>query len=386
MQNSRNFGTELKNVLLWVVSAICTACLLIGILFYHYTGDPFGAVKFFRTFAVIESHYAGDVDKQDLFNGALEGLVKKLGDKHSIYLDGDNFQSFSDQTTGSYAGIGIYLGKNTEGVLVAGVMDDSPASEAGIVRGDVIMAVDGKETTGMDLEGISKAVRGPAGSKVVLTIMHDGASQDVTLERRQIHMKTVSGQMVEGTDIGYIRVAIFSENTGEEFTKKFGELKDQGMKKMILDLRDNPGGLVDQATAVAGNFVPPGSTIVSYTNRAGKEESFTAKGTGDMLPMVVLINENSASASEIVAGDIQDMELGTIVGVKSYGKGTVQGVYPVDEGSAIKLTVARYRTTKGREIDGQGIIPDVEVPLQANDDVDYQLQKALEILQTPPTE
>ncbi|MCH4167189.1 MAG: S41 family peptidase [Megasphaera sp.] len=376
----QKLGNEWKDVLLWIVSAICAAFLLVGGLFYYYTGDPFGVVKYFRTFAVIESHYAGAIEKQELFNGSLEGIVGKLGDKHSIYLDGENFQSFSDQTTGSYAGIGVYLGKGEDGALVAGVMDDSPASEAGLVRGDVIVAIDGTATKGRELEDISKSVRGPAGSSVTLTISHDGTEKDVVLERRQIHMKTVAGQMLEGTDIGYIRVAIFSENTGEEFTKQFDELQSQGMKQLILDLRDNPGGLVDQAVIVASNFVPTGSTIVSYTNRDGKEEAFSAKGTDNPIPMVVLINENSASASEIVAGDVQDLGLGPIVGVKSYGKGTVQGVYAVDAGSAIKLTVAKYRTTKGREIDGQGIIPDVEVPLKASDLTDYQLEKAIAIL------
>jgi carboxyl-terminal processing protease len=378
--NLQRIAKESRDVILWVISAICAACLLIGLLFYHYTGDPFGAIKYFRTFSVIEAHYAGAVEKTDLFNGSLEGLVGKLGDKHSIYLDGENFQSFSDQTMGSYAGIGVYLGQSDEGALVAGVMDDSPAGDAGIVRGDIIRAVDGKPTKGLELDAISKSVRGPAGSSVTLTVGHNGVDTDVTLERRQIHMKTVIGQMVEGTNIGYIRVAIFSETTGDEFTKQYEELKSQGMEKMILDLRDNPGGLVDQATEVASNFVPPGSTVISYTNRAGKEEVFTAKGTDAIIPMAVLINENSASASEIVAGDVQDLELGPIIGVKSYGKGTVQGVYPVDAGSAIKLTVAKYKTTNGREIDGQGIIPDIEVSLQPENMEDYQLEKAIEVL------
>lgn len=362
-------------------TAACSVLLLVG-LFYYYTGTPVGFIKFFRTLHVVEQNFPGAVDKQDLLNGALEGIVKKLGDKHSIYLDGDEFQAFSDQTSGSYAGIGVYIGSSDEGTIVAGVMDDSPAAEAGVQRGDLIQAINGTSTKGMSLEDISKTIRGPVDTTVTLTLGRDGGSQDVAITRRQIHMKTVGGQMIEGTDVGYIRVAIFSENTGEEFTRQYQELRKQGMKRMILDLRNNPGGIVDQAVAVASNFVPKDSVIVSFTSRSGEESEYKANGSGDTIPLVVLINENSASASEIVSGAIQDLKLGPVIGTKSYGKGTVQGVYPIDSDDAIKLTVAKYRTASGREIDGVGIQPDIEVQLQPNDPEDYQYEKALEVVQT----
>lgn len=362
-------------------TAACSVLLLVG-LFYYYTGTPVGFIKFFRTLHVVEQNFPGAVDKQDLLNGALEGIVKKLGDKHSIYLDGDDFQAFSDQTSGSYAGIGVYIGSSEEGTIVAGVMDDSPAAEAGVQRGDLIQAINGTSTKGMSLEDISKTIRGPVDTTVTLTLGRNGESQEVAITRRQIHMKTVGGQMIEGTDVGYIRVAIFSENTGEEFTRQYQELRNQGMKRMILDLRNNPGGIVDQAVAVASNFVPKDSVIVSFTSRSGEESEYKANGSGDTIPLVVLINENSASASEIVSGAIQDLKLGPVIGTKSYGKGTVQGVYPIDSDDAIKLTVAKYRTASGREIDGVGIQPDIEVQLQPNDPEDYQYEKALEVVQT----
>ena len=362
-------------------TAACSVLLLVG-LFYYYTGTPVGFIKFFRTLHVVEQNFPGAVDKQDLLNGALEGIVKKLGDKHSIYLDGDDFQAFSDQTSGSYAGIGVYIGSSEEGTIVAGVMDDSPAAEAGVQRGDLIQAINGTSTKGMSLEDISKTIRGPVDTTVTLTLGRNGESQEMAITRRQIHMKTVGGQMIEGTDVGYIRVAIFSENTGEEFTRQYQELRKQGMKRMILDLRNNPGGIVDQAVAVASNFVPKDSVIVSFTSQSGDESEYKANGSGDTIPLVVLINENSASASEIVSGAIQDLKLGPVIGTKSYGKGTVQGVYPIDSDDAIKLTVAKYRTASGREIDGVGIQPDIEVQLQPNDPEDYQYEKALEVVQT----
>ena len=381
MNKKKHMFQMLFRAIAWgLFTAACSVLLLVG-LFYYYTGTPVGFIKFFRTLHVVEQNFPGAVDKQDLLNGALEGIVKKLGDKHSIYLDGDEFQAFSDQTSGSYAGIGVYIGSSDEGTIVAGVMDDSPAAEAGVQRGDLIQAINGTSTKGMSLEDISKTIRGPVDTTVTLTLGRDGGSQEVAIIRRQIHMKTVGGQMIEGTDVGYIRVAIFSENTGEEFTRQYQELRKQGMKRMILDLRNNPGGIVDQAVAVASNFVPKDSVIVSFTSRSGEESEYKANGSGDTIPLVVLINENSASASEIVSGAIQDLKLGPVIGTKSYGKGTVQGVYPIDSDDAIKLTVAKYRTASGREIDGVGIQPDIEVQLQPNDPEDYQYEKALEVVQ-----
>lgn len=317
-----------------------------------------------------------------MLDGALEGIVSKVGDKHSVFLDGDEFKAFYDQTTGSYVGVGIYIAKtDNDAAMVAGVIDDSPAQEQGIQRGDVIMAIDGNPTEGMALEDVSKRIRGAEGSDVTLTISRDGASKDYMLKRRSIKMKTVQGQILDqDPDIGYIHVSVFSENTGEEFTKEYNRLRKAGMKKMVLDLRNNPGGLVDQAVAVCSNFVPKDSVIVSFTSGNGEVSEYKAEGTDEQIPLVVLVNENSASAAEIVAGDIQDMKLGPIVGTTTYGKGTVQGLYQMDTAEALKLTVARYHTTSGREVDGVGITPDVYVTLQPDDIRDHQLEKALEIL------
>lgn len=361
----------LYHIVAWVVSALAAAVLIFMGLSYYFMGDWLGWMKLYRTLYVVETHYADTVDKKTLLDGAMKGIVSTLGDKHSVYMAGDEFQSFQEQMTSSYAGIGVYIGSADEGVLIAGVIDDSPASEAALKRGDIITAIDGTPTAGMKLEDVSQKIRGPVNTDVVLTIREDGADKEVALTRRQIHMKTVMGQMVEGTNIGYIRIGVFSEDTGKEFTKEYQSLREQGMEKMILDLRNNPGGLVDQAVEVAGNFVPQGSTVVSFTSSDGNTQTYTASGTGDTIPMAVLINENSASASEIVAGAVQDLGLGKIIGVRSYGKGTVQGVYGISNDDAVKLTVAKYHTANGREIDGAGIEPDIMVQLQPNDTTDY---------------
>lgn len=350
-------------------------------LFWYYTGRPSSMFEFFRTLEIIESHYAENVDKNAIFDGALKGMVSTLGDKHSTYLGGDLYKDFSAQMSGTYAGIGVYIASTDEGILIAGVMEGSPAEEAGLQRGDILVSIDGTSVEGYQLEDVSKNIRGPVDTSVDLVVRRDGEEQSFTVQRRQIHVPTVAGKMVDGTDVGYIRVAVFSDGTADDFTKEFTKLREQGMNKLILDLRDNPGGIVEQAVGVASNFVPPNSTIVSYTEQDGKVDQYTAQGTDDPIPIVVLVNENSASASEIVAGAVQDMKLGSIVGVKTYGKGTVQGVFPVDSASAVKVTVAKYRTTNGREIDGVGIEPDVVVPLTPSDPEDNQFEKALEIIQ-----
>ena len=350
-------------------------------LFWYYTGRPSSMFEFFRTLEIIESHYAENVDKNAIFDGALKGMVSTLGDKHSTYLGGDLYKDFSAQMSGTYAGIGVYIASTDEGILIAGVMEGSPAEEAGLQRGDILVSIDGTSVEGYQLEDVSKNIRGPVDTSVDLVVRRDGEEQSFTVQRRQIHVPTVAGKMVDGTDVGYIRVAVFSDGTADDFTKEFTKLREQGMNKLILDLRDNPGGIVEQAVGVASNFVPPNSTIVSYTEQDGKVDQYTAQGTDDPIPIVVLVNENSASASEIVAGAVHDMKLGPIVGVKTYGKGTVQGVFPVDSASAVKVTVAKYRTTNGREIDGVGIEPDVVVPLTPSDPEDSQFEKALEIIQ-----
>jgi len=349
-------------------------------LFWYYTGRPSSMFEFFRTLEIIESYYAEDVDKNAIFDGALKGMVSTLGDKHSTYLGGDLYKDFSAQMSGTYAGIGVYIASTDDGILIAGVMEGSPAEEAGLQRGDILVSIDGTSVADYKLEDVSQHIRGPVDTSVDLVVRRDGEEKSFTVQRRQIHVPTVAGKMVDGTDVGYIRIAVFSEGTADDFTKEFTKLREQGMNKLILDLRDNPGGIVEQAVGVASNFVPPDSTIVSYTEQDGKVDQYTAQGTEDPIPLVVLVNENSASASEIIAGAVQDMKLGPIVGVKTYGKGTVQGVFPVDSSSAVKVTVAKYRTTNGREIDGVGIEPDVVVPLTPSDPEDSQFEKALEII------
>lgn len=367
----------------FILAVLVSANLLICAASYTYLGDPFGLFKVIRIMQIMETHYVGDLDRHTLLSGALHGLVDAAGEKHTVFLDGAEYEEFTESTNASYGGIGVYVSQTDQKeAFVAGVIEDSPAEAAGIKRGDLIVAVDGNLTIGRELAEVSEDIRGEIGTSVTLTIKRGDEAQDIAVVRSDITMKTVAGKMVDGTDIGYIRISSFSTGTGDEFAKEYEKLKAQGMERLIVDLRNNPGGLVDQAARVAEYLLPAGSTVVSYTQKNGKNEVFTTSSADDKIPLAVLVNENSASAAEILSGDVQDTHAGVIVGTKTYGKGTVQGVYPVGTDAVVKVTIAKYKTAGGREVDGTGIEPDMVVQLQANSTTDYQLERAIDVVRT----
>lgn len=354
------------------------------LVFWYISGSPVGAVKFFFTYFVASHFYMDPVSKASLFEGTLDGMIDSLGELHSQYLNEKEYNDIYMQTSGSYSGVGIVLGQDKEGIMkVATAIEGQPAAEAGIKSGDIIVEIDGVNTSTLSMEEASKMIRGEEGTTVVLTVMRDNEIKDYTITRKQITLPTVKGKMLED-HIGYIRISQFAEPTGPDFAKTYKELKDQGMTKLVLDLRDNPGGLLTTAQEVA-NYILPAGPIVTIQDRSGQVESYDSEGLEPAIPMVVLINQGSASASEIIAGAVQDEKVGTIVGINSYGKGTVQTILGVPGNEGIKITIAKYHTPNDRVIDGIGIKPDVEVELPDNaksESDDTQLQKALEILKT----
>ena len=335
--------------------------------------------RFLGVLRYIESQYVGEVDSSKLIDGAIAGMVKSLGDPHSVYLDEKMYQKLMDQTDGSFGGIGVYMSFNDHRVNVVSVMEGGPGEGAGIQANDEIMAVDGTDVKEMQPEMVAMKIRGEVGSQVVLTIHREGeADRDYTITRDVIKTHTAAEEMLPD-GIGYIRIASFGEKTGEEFKESYGRLEEQGMKGLIIDLRENPGGFVTSCLEIANMVVPKGE-IVSVVQRDGSKEDHMSSLEESKYPIVVLIDGNSASASEILAGALQDTHAATLVGTKSYGKGSVQAVLPLQEGDALKLTIAKYFTPSGRSIDGIGIEPDVEIPLNPADRTDNQLQKAIEIM------
>ena len=340
-------------------------------------------LKLFRAVQVVKGQYVGTAEGPLLMTGSLKGMVNSLGDPYSVYLDPKMFSELMLETKGSFGGVGIVLGVKDKQLTVVAPIEGTPAETAGILSGDLIVKIDGQDTKDMALDEAVGKIRGKEGSKVTLTIQRTGQeAEEYSLTRATIVLKSVSGKILEN-GIGYIRLSMFSETTGNDFTQKMSELTEQGMTSLILDLRNNPGGLIGESVKVARLLVPQGP-IVSVIGKDGERETSQSYLEKTPLPLVVLINGGSASASEIVAGAIQDTGAGKLVGVKTFGKGSVQRIIPLDKDSAVKITIAEYHTPKDRSIHGKGIEPDIVVEMPKDKDAksDPQLDKAIEVLKS----
>jgi carboxyl-terminal processing protease len=310
----------------------------------------------------------------ELVTAALKGMVGSL-DPHSEFLDADDYQQLQDDTEGQFGGLGLEVAMKDGFITVVAPMDDSPGSRAGILSGDRIVKIDGKSADKLPLEDAVKQLRGNPGTQVTITIQRPstGVEKNFTLTRSIIQMNMVEDingkkEFPLGADkIGYVRITEFEDKTGDELEAALQKLQAQGMKALVLDLRWNPGGLLDEAVDVCGKFLPRGQLVVTTEGRDPDENSVCrAEGSGDELkgePIVVLVNLGSASASEIVTGCLQDLHRAVILGEKTFGKGSVQSIFPLDDGSALKLTVAKYYTPSHKVIHEHGITPDIFVPM-----------------------
>ena len=309
-----------------------------------------------------------------LVDSALKGMIGSL-DPHSEFMDADDYQQLQDDTEGKFGGLGLVVAMKDGFVTVVAPMDDSPGLRAGILSGDRIVKVNGASLGKISLPDAVKQLRGDPGSQVTITVQRpaSGITKDFTLTRSIIKMemvKDINGKSefpLGAEKIGYVRITEFGDNTGDELQSALNKLKAQGMKALILDLRWNPGGLLDEAVEVCQKFLPRGQLVVTTEGRDPAEDSVRrAEGRGDQLkgePMVVLVNLGSASAAEIVTGCLQDLHRGIIVGEKTFGKGSVQSIFPLDDGSALKLTVAKYYTPSHKVINQRGIMPDIVIPM-----------------------
>jgi len=326
-----------------------------------------------------------DLTYQQLVYSALKGAVGQL-DPHSEFLDADSFQSLQDDTEGQFGGLGLVVSSRDGHVTVVAPIEDTPGFRAGILSGDRIVKVEGKSMDHQALADVVKMLRGEPGSTVSLTIERPstGTTKTFTLQRAVIQMdmvKDINGKKgfpVDENRIGYVRITQFGEKTGDELESALTKLKRQGMKGLVLDLRWNPGGLLDQAVAVCQKFLPRGQLVVSTEGRRTVEKYF-ARGDGDELknvPIVVLANLGSASAAEIVTGCLQDLHRAVVLGEKTFGKGSVQTVFPLDDGSGLKLTIAKYYTPSHKVIHEQGITPDILVPVSDSEEAALLLKRS----------
>lgn len=339
---------------------------------------------------VVEGKYFGaPLDQQKVLYGAIKGAVESTGDPYTTFFEPRALEDFQIALKGSFEGIGAEIGKRDGNLVIVAPLDDTPADRAGVLAGDIILKVDGEEAASWSVEEAVSKIRGPKGEPVVLNIYRDGriAPFDVSIVRDKIEIKSVTWDFkeMEGKKIAVIRLSRFGEDTQALFDKAVNEVLTGGADGIVLDLRNNPGGYLNTAVILASNWISLGTNVVTEKHSEGEPTVYNSIGNNRLsgVKTVVLINGGSASASEILAGALQDYELATLVGEKSFGKGSVQELVDLKDGSAVKVTIAKWFTPKDREIDKEGLHPDVEVFLTEDDfhnNRDPQMDKALEII------
>lgn len=347
-------------------------------------------LRFLET--LIDQEYLGEKDEDSLAEGLYAGLIYGLGDVYSRYYTADEYRQENSTTEGAYVGIGVTMQENPEGgVEIVECYEEGPGDLAGLKAGDIISAVDGTDITEMETSRIVDMIQGDEDGEVTLTIHRQDVEEpmEISVSVEEVELPSVFEEMLD-EKTGYIRISEFTGVTPEQYEKAFSNLKDQGMEELVIDLRNNPGGLLTSVCDVLNNILPEGLIVYTEDKYGNRQEEYSdGKNPLDM-PLAVLVNEGSASASEIFAGAVQDYGIGTIVGTTTYGKGVVQAVHQLEDGSAVKLTVSNYYTPKGNSINEVGIQPDVEVKLdtellnkeEISHEEDNQLQEALEILRS----
>ncbi len=383
-----------KGVLIFsaVLLVVVTVVLTLGAI------NPFGfqnlddLIRFSQIAKMMDRNFYREVDRERLMNGAMEGMAASLEDPYTGYLWGDEAKKYLEEVDGSYCGVGIYIENNVEDdtIQVVSAIAGSPAEEAGLTTGDKILKVNGTSYTGQEINEATSVMKGEKGTEVTLTIKkaHDDEVKDIVLIRREIKIASVTGTMVTDT-IGRINITQFTSGCAEQFQEMYQGLKKEGMQSLIIDLRNNPGGILDEVVSIASLFVEKDEVIVYTEDRHGNRENYFAEGETEQIPIVLLTNQGSASASEILTGALKDYEVGYQIGEKTYGKGVVQGVYQTNATEVLSLTVARYFTPKGVCIHEKGIEPDLEISMDVEKygkltnlapEEDEQLQAALNCL------
>lgn len=338
----------------------------------------------------IDLYYNDDCDEDDIRNAIYAGTLEGLGDPYSVYYTADEYKDMQISTSGKYYGIGAALGQDakTKEVTISKVYEGTPAEEAGLRDGDQIVKVNDTVSTSEELSDLVQKIRGEEGTTVHLKIYRASTKKtfEVDVERKNVELPSITSKMLDG-GIGYIQISEFQSKTEEQFKSALADLKKQGMKSLIVDVRSNPGGLITAAANILDQILPKG-TVVYTEDKYGKREDYTSDSKCLKCPIAVLVNENSASASEIFAGAIKDYNYGTLIGTKTFGKGIVQTVFPLEDGDAVKITTAKYYTPKGNYIHGVGIEPDINLtykysgPEDEAYDMKYdnQVQKAIKVL------
>lgn len=367
--------------------------------------------KYFRLFTdvfrTVKENYVSEVNTRDLIYGALNGMMKSL-DPFSAFFTPDQYKEFKQETEGEFGGVGIEIGMEKGRPIVISPIEGTPAFRAGIRSGDIIVEINGEDTSNMTLMDVVRKIRGKPGTKVTLTIIRKGVDKPIKFELERAIIKVESVKWTKVEDVGYIRLSQFTDGVSRDVEKAVRSLTSQGVKGIVLDLRNDPGGLLTEAINVSELFLKEGKLVVYTKTKKGEVNRYFSRKKPilpENIPLVVLVNRGSASASEIVAGALQDHRRAILVGEKTFGKASVQNIIPLEDGSAIKITVAHYYTPLGRLIDKKGIQPDIEVKMSEQEEeklqetirqkrlqgatglilepsLDPQLRKAMEIIKT----
>lgn len=407
MEEENNRGHKIYKVIMLIVVTAFVTFIATSVGLYQYFAHSDGNYTLLESsnnnsnvvkelekiMSIIDKYYLGDTNEDTLIENTIQGYINGIGDKYTEYISKEDMEDYTNQIMGNYVGIGIYMVANEENNLiqVLSPIKESPAEKAGLLPGDLITKVDGIEYTADQMTAASNKIKGEAGTKVKLEILRDGTKLEFELERAEIHMNPITAKVLEQNNkIGYMEVVSFDEGTGEDFKTKFEQLKGQNIESLIIDLRNNVGGLVSEALEIADYIIDKGETLLITVDKNNKEEIEKAKAKPIIdMPIILLVNENTASASEILAGALKDHNKAKIIGTKTYGKGVIQQLMTLEDGSGLKVTIEEYFTPNRNKINGVGIEPDdvVELPdtveniLMVTQEEDTQLKRAIEILQ-----
>ncbi len=339
-----------------------------------------------QTYEALKENYYKDVTDEQLVNGAIDGMMKSLKDEHSMFFDKEDKKSFEDELSGSYYGIGAEIKQiSEEEVMINKVFDDSPAEKSGLKSGDIFVSIDGESTKGLKVSEIAKKLKSESKNTATIIIKRDGEEKTFKVQKDNVNLLSVSSEMLDD-NIGYIAVSIFGENTYTQFSNALKTLEKDNMKSLIIDLRGNSGGYLTTVTQMLSEFLSQNTVIYQMKTREGIKKYTAINSRTRNYKIVILVDENSASASEIMASTMQEQYKATLVGVTTYGKGTVQEPLELSNGTLIKYTIQEWLTSNGNSINGTGVKPDVEVELSeeyeksSTRENDNQFQKALELL------
>lgn len=399
MEKSKRYKIY-KIIMIVVLTAFITFMVTSISLYSYFVKNPVSvsaqstnkdiASKLTKYREIIDKYYLGDVEDTALEEGAIKGYIEGLGDPYTEYISKEEMDTYLDDTMGNFVGIGIYMIKNTQydKIQVLSTIKGSPAEKAGIQAGDLIISADGVEYSADDMTTASNKIKGEEGTKVTIEVLRGAEKLKFELTREKVKVNQVEGKVLSN-NIGYIKFTSFDETTAEDFKNQYQELAKKGIQSLIIDLRNNGGGIVDQALEIADYMTPKDSVLLYEVDKNGKEIVKKAKEDPIVnMPIVILTNENTASASEILAGALKDLGKAKIVGTTTYGKGVIQQILKLNDGSGLKITIEEYQTPNRNKINKVGIQPDekVELPSTVNslltikESDDTQLQKAIEML------